>query len=58
MMMYGGVNEKLHSLLSWGQDGDDWSDSPPGETTRCSHWLGGWVGREDILDAAAKKKNP
>jgi hypothetical protein len=44
-------------------DGGEWSASRPGrftprERAPGTHWIGGWVGPRDILDAVVKRKIP
>jgi hypothetical protein len=44
-------------------DGDEWSASRPGrftprERVPSIHWIGGWVGPKDVLDAVVKRKIP
>jgi hypothetical protein len=30
----------------------------PKERSRCTHWIGGWVGSRAVLDAVVKRKIP
>jgi hypothetical protein len=51
-----------HSLTA-ALDGDEWSASCPGrftprERALGTHWIGGWVGPRDVLDAVVKRKIP
>jgi hypothetical protein len=51
-----------HSLIS-ALDGGEWSASRPNhftprERAPSTHWIGGWVGPRDVLDAVVKRKIP
>jgi hypothetical protein len=51
-----------HSL-TLALDGGEWLASCPGsftpkERTPGTHWIGGWVGPRDVLDAVVKRKIP
>jgi hypothetical protein len=44
-------------------DGGEWSASRPGrftpkEIALSTHWIGGWVGPRDVLDAVVKRIRP
>jgi hypothetical protein len=48
--------------LATGLDGGEWSASSPGrfiprERVPGTHWIGGWVGPRDVLDAMVKKNS-
>jgi hypothetical protein len=52
----------MYSLTS-ALDGGGWSASRPGrftprERAPDTHWIGGWVGPRDVLDAVVKRKIP
>jgi hypothetical protein len=49
-----------YTFLTSSLDGDEWLASspgralPPGESTTCTHWTGGWVGLKAGLDTEAR----
>jgi hypothetical protein len=52
----------MHSLTS-ALDGGEWSAShpgrfTPGERATGTHWIRGWMGPRDVLDAVVKRKSP
>jgi hypothetical protein len=63
MKTYWGSGRILHEFLTSAVDGRGWSASHPDRFTPKErapdiHWIGGWVGPRDILDAVVKKKIP
>jgi hypothetical protein len=58
---YGREKVQLYAFLTSAQDGGDWPDSrpgrfSPGERSRLTHCIGGYVGPRASLDAVAKRK--
>jgi hypothetical protein len=56
MMPQGGMEVKLHALLTSAPDGGGWSTSRPGRLTPGTRWIGGYVGPRTGLDAVTKGK--
>jgi hypothetical protein len=58
-----GIQVERHEFLTAELDGGEWLASrlgrfTPGETASGTHWIGGWVGPGDGLDAVEKRKIP
>jgi hypothetical protein len=56
-----GVEAYLHAFLASVLDGDEWSASchghfTLGEKITGTHWIGGWVGLRNSLEAVEKRK--
>jgi hypothetical protein len=63
MKAYWGVEVQLHAFSISVLDGGEWSASRPGRFTSRdrapgTHWIGGWVGPNAVLDAVVKRKIP
>jgi hypothetical protein len=56
MKTYGGVDVYIHIFLTL--VGGEWSASCPSRFTRCTHWIGVWVGPRTRLDDVEKILDP
>jgi hypothetical protein len=53
MKAHGGVDVYIHIFLTSVPAGGEWSASrpyrfTPWERSPCAHWIGGWVGLDDV----------
>jgi hypothetical protein len=61
MKAYGGMVVEIRIFLTSALAGGEWSTSRPcrfipGGKTPVAHWIGGWVGPRDVLDAVENRK--
>jgi hypothetical protein len=63
MKRHWGSGDIAPLILDLGTRGGEWSASrhrrfTPSEGAPGNHWIGGWVGPRDVLDAVVKRKIP